>query len=259
MITIKPTEHLVGINVQGDYYDFEGFVDAVHRLTGIWPEEDYSDPYYASCNRLLGICYDIRHAYQGNRDILVRDNGLNREVMKWHKLIMSEQTVYYSVNILFPEALFVASTSEKLLAYAKRYYGKTGKKLKEKENWPIYHEYNQYVRDCATIRNFVGQVWGALGDVIGEVGLENILNAQCSYESYTHYAAQYIDEMDIALIKTKPEKRAGKLKTMAKRIINPDYTYYQVHREVAACAAEYGCSIHEVHDPKLEFPDEIEW
>lgn len=36
MITIKPTEHLVGINVQGDYYDFEGFVDAVHRLTGIW-------------------------------------------------------------------------------------------------------------------------------------------------------------------------------------------------------------------------------
>ena len=56
---------------------------------------------------------------------------------------MFKVTVYYSVNILFPEALFVASTFEKLLEYAKRYYGKTGKKLKEKENWPIYHEYNQ--------------------------------------------------------------------------------------------------------------------
>ena len=32
MITMQPTEHLVGINVQGDYYDFEAFVDAAHRL-----------------------------------------------------------------------------------------------------------------------------------------------------------------------------------------------------------------------------------
>ena len=56
MITMQPTEHLVGINVQGDYYDFEAFVDAAHRLTGMWPDEDYTDPYYSCGNRLLGIC-----------------------------------------------------------------------------------------------------------------------------------------------------------------------------------------------------------
>ena len=84
MITIKPTEHLVGINVQGDYYDFEGFVDAVHRLTGIYPEEDYSDPYYASCNRLLGICYDIRHAYQGDRDIYLLACEQHQQIPRNH-------------------------------------------------------------------------------------------------------------------------------------------------------------------------------
>ena len=259
MITMKPTEHLVGITVQGDYYDFDAFEDAAHRLTGVWPDEDYKDPYYASSNRLLGICYDIRHARQGDRELAVRDNGLSREMMKWHNIVMSEQTAYFSVNILFPEAIFVAASSEKLLAYAAKYYGKKGEQLKEKENWPFSHKYTEYVQDCGVIRNFNAQVWSALGEVIGEVGLENILKAQSPYETYTNYAAQYIDKLDIDLIKTKPEKRAGKLKTMAKRIVVPYSDYYQTYRTVSDAAHEYKCSMHELHDPNLEWPEEIEW
>ena len=259
MITMQPTEQLVGINVQGDYYDFEAFVDAAHRLTGMWPDEDYTDPYYSCSNRLLGICYDIRHAYQGDREVVVKDNGLNREVMKYHNLVMSDQTVYYSVNILFPEAIFVATTSEKFLSYAQKYYGKNGKKLMEKEGWPLYYEYPQYLKDCAVIRSFACLIWGAVGDVIGEAALERILNSQSPYEAYIGYAAQYIDKYDIELINAKPDKRAGKLKTMAKKIVDPDNSYYQVYADVSAAARAYGCSIHEVHDPDLDFPEEIEW
>lgn len=259
MLTMQPTEKFVGINVQGDYYDFLEFTESVHRLTGMWPEEDYDDPYYASSNRLLGICYDFRHAYMGDRDVVVKDNGFDRELMKYHNLVTSDKTVYYSVNILFPEAIFVAATSEKLLYYAGRYYGKEGKKLKEKEELPFSYEYTDYVKDCGIIRNFAGLVWSALGQVIGEVGLENVLKAQSPYESYTGYAAQYIDKLDIDLIKAKPDKRAGRLKTIARKIISQDSSYYQTYHDVLEAALEYGCSIHEVHDPTLEFPEEIDW
>lgn len=259
MIIMKPTAKLVGINVQGDYYDFDEFVDAAHRITGVWPDENYNDPYYASSNRLLGICYDIRHARQGDREIEVKDNGLNMEIMKWHEIIMQEQTIYYSVNILFPEAIFVATTLESLLDYAAKYYGKNGRKLKEKEELPFCYEYTQYVKDCGILRNFAGQIWGALGEAIGEVALENILRAQNPYQSYVDYAAQYIDKFDIDIIKAKPDKRAGKLKTIAKKIVVPDDSYYQMYRDMSSAARKYGCSMHELHDPSLEFPEEIDW
>lgn len=61
MISIKPTENLMGVTVQGDFYDFYELVDAIHRMFG--PEEDDRlDSYYGVKNRMLGICYDLCHA-----------------------------------------------------------------------------------------------------------------------------------------------------------------------------------------------------
>ncbi len=60
MIIIKPTENLTGITIQGDYNDFYELVESIYRLTAA--DEDTTNPYYGVKNRLLGMCYDIRHA-----------------------------------------------------------------------------------------------------------------------------------------------------------------------------------------------------
>ena len=60
MITARPTEHLTGIIIEGEYEDFYELVDGIYRMTGL--EEDYDDLYWSVKNRLLGLCYDIRHA-----------------------------------------------------------------------------------------------------------------------------------------------------------------------------------------------------
>ena len=36
-------------------------------------------------------------------------------------------------------------------------------------------------------------------------------------------------------------------------------TYYNLKRDFEFFAKEYGCSFHELHDPRLEYPEEIEW
>lgn len=35
--------------------------------------------------------------------------------------------------------------------------------------------------------------------------------------------------------------------------------YKNMKRDLEYSAKQYGCSFHELHDPKLEYPEEIEW
>lgn len=78
MISAKPTENLVGIIIEGDYEDFYEIVESIHRMTGF--EENYDDCCWSIKNRLLGICYDMRHAFMGDRDIKLVDNGVHDEM-----------------------------------------------------------------------------------------------------------------------------------------------------------------------------------
>ena len=112
MITGKPTENLNGILLEGDYDDFYDLVDSIHRMTGL--EEYYEDPYWSVKNRLLGLCFDIRHAYQGDRTVKLVDNGAGEELMKLHSMIMPSQNVHFAVEVMFPEAVFVALSVQEL-------------------------------------------------------------------------------------------------------------------------------------------------
>lgn len=69
ILQTKPTEHHMGITIQGDYNDFSELVDSIYSIIGLGEESD--DMYYGVKNRLLGICYDIRHAYQGDRNVVL--------------------------------------------------------------------------------------------------------------------------------------------------------------------------------------------
>lgn len=61
MISAKPTEHLAGTTLEGKFQDFYEIVESIYRMTGL--EEDYDDDYWGVKKRLLGICYDVCHAY----------------------------------------------------------------------------------------------------------------------------------------------------------------------------------------------------
>ena len=86
MISAKPTENLTGITIEGNFDDFYEITDSIYRMTGF--EEDYDDLYWGVKNRLLAVCYDIRHAYMGDRKVKLVDNGVHDEMMKWHSMIL---------------------------------------------------------------------------------------------------------------------------------------------------------------------------
>lgn len=64
----------------------------------------------------------------GDRDIVLEDNGMREDIMKWHEEITPTQNVYYSVEVLFPEAIFVAASVPKMYIFSSVYYGAKGKR-----------------------------------------------------------------------------------------------------------------------------------
>lgn len=258
MVSAKPTEHLTGITLEGNYDDFYETVESIYRMTG--PEEDYDDYYWSVKNRLLAVCYDVRHAFMGDRDVRLVDNGVHDAMMKRHSLIMPKQEVHFSVNIMFPEAVFVALSVPEMYLWSGLHYGRRTKKQEENALFPA-QKYSDYIRDKAVIDTLCAVILGALADVIGDGELEKLfrLRGHQYGDIFENYAAQYVDKCNIEYLKTAPDKRKDKLRNIVKRFIQQPDSYKNMKKDLEDSAREYHCSFHELHDPRIEYPEEITW
>ena len=82
MIKIRNTNNLLGITILGDYEDLSALRDALYYYTELFlSNQDHPDAY--DCQQsILGLCYDIRHAYQGDRDFeAVPNNAENIAIL----------------------------------------------------------------------------------------------------------------------------------------------------------------------------------
>lgn len=257
MITASPTENLTGITIQGDFDDFNELVDSIYRLTAT--DEEKTDYYFGAKSRLLGVCYEIRHTCMGDRDIILKDNGMTSEKMGWHNKITPTQNVYYSVNILFPEAIFIAASASSMCSLSFLNYGIRGRARAEHKYAPSF-SFSNYIRDKANLHNLCTGIWQALGEVIGDEELENIYRLrERTDEDYMDYVTHYIDKCNIELIDTAVEKRKDKLRNLAKRIIKKPQGYKSMEYDLNYWAKEYKTTIYELYDSKLEYPEDIEW
>lgn len=255
MLRTKPTKNLTGITIQGDYNDFKDLVDSIYGIVGL--DEEPKDFYYGVKTRLLGICYDIRHAFMGDRDIVLEDNGMYKENMKAHGIITPTQNVYYSVDILFPEAIFVAISVPYMYCFSRHYYGTRALKSKIEM---VSGSFAKFVRDKANLDVLFAGIWEALGEVIGNDELEKISKLlENSSEEYDDYVVHYIDKCNVEYLKTAVEKRKDKIKHITKRIIKKPDSYYSMESDLKHWSKVYKTSIYDLTVPEIVYPEEIEW
>lgn len=88
MLYMEPTKAYAGCLLYGDYYDLKELYETLYYITEAFP---YGKQYWNLQDYALGLCYDIRHAYQGQREIVP---------------IGIDSIRYYGVKILWPELLF---------------------------------------------------------------------------------------------------------------------------------------------------------
>jgi len=118
MIFVKNTPNNTGVAVYGDYRDFSGLYEALHDIVG--NEEEFSD-HEMSRLRVLGVCYDLRHAMMGDREYEFVDNGMDDNTKRKLSVLTPDKNIYLKINVLWPELLFVMmALNDFILLYAKK-------------------------------------------------------------------------------------------------------------------------------------------
>lgn len=76
---------------------------------------------------------------------------------------------------------------------------------------------------------------------------------------FNDYAEQYVYKCNVEYLKTAMEKRKDKIRNIAKRFLQQPTSYKKLKQDLEYSAEIYHCSIHELEDPGVVYPDVIEW
>ncbi len=249
MIQVKNTHYNTGVTVSGDFYDFEALYDSLHAIVG--DESEWED-YEGARLRVLGVCYDIRHALMGHREVMFVENGLDQDKMKYLSIVANDKNIYLTFNILLPEVLFVTmALNDFIRMYAQK---------QAKSNYNALNDYrNIWDFSVATVRNFQAAIANCIKETIPETSINRVfklMNHDYSWSDY--YATQYLDELNCKFIEMDVEKRLKNITIMVKRIAEKGREYQEVKEAVLEAARKYDCHMTEIRT-STEYPEIIEW
>lgn len=103
MLKVELTENYAGVKISGDFNDLDYLYDSIHYLIKNDPK---SMGEYLMQNHIYGFLYDVRHAYQGDREALLVDNliqDMKREWLGIKKKDATNKNIYFSFNYLLPD------------------------------------------------------------------------------------------------------------------------------------------------------------
>lgn len=240
MIKIKLTENFVGFNIVGTFDDFYELYDNISNFLGIEECSDYLEEDMRL--HILGFLYDLRHAYQGDREIIAVDNGLTDEEKEYFGIKKSvKQNILYSFNYIVPELI------TDIVIF--KYFAAKNKKK------------NEYDTNYNSVIAFYSRVIDSLGEILTLAQLNKVRRLLSNYllglkKSWTRqwYMILSIDYMKMTKMKRKKEL----MHTIDKICNFFEYDkYYQIKNEVEEYAKENNIIVTDVEYGNC--PKEIEW
>lgn len=239
MIYITNTPNNTGVAIHGDYMDFEEIYQSLHNIVG--EEEEYPS-YETARNRVLGVCYDIRHALMGDREIEFVDNGMDQDKMRRLSVITHNKNVYLVINVLWPEILLVTMALNDFILLNR-------KKCK----------HQQWDKTTAAVRKLQATVSECIKQTVSDASYKRMINMMIrDYTWFDGYATQYLDILNCRFLGMDKEKRLKNIPIMAKRLAEQGQEYREIKSEVIEAARIHNCSVEDIR-PQLDYPDEIEW
>ena len=214
--------------------------------------EDEFVSYESARIRVLGVCYDLRHALMGEGEIELVDNGMTEEKMKRRAMITHNKNICLKINVLWPEMLFVMmGLNDFIKLYAR-------KRAKRSYN-EITDNRNIWDPAIAQARNFQAAVTQCIQATVPEASFSRMINLlNNDYPWLDGYVTQYVDILNCRFLEMDQEKRLKSIPTMAKRLAEQGEEYQQFKSEVYAAAREHNCLVRDIR-PQVEYPEDIEW
>ena len=236
MLSVKTTENLAGVTVSGTYWDLNALYDALTNVIG----EEESYPEFEACRiRVLGLCYDIRHAYQGDR---------NRGKIEYGDEV-------FSFEYLWPETVFIYGVLDEFVRLS------SGSLCYLRQEGA-----DRLPDDIAFVCYFRNLIINALQRTIDEKRFKKIHRALEDRYSYTlmkryynNFCTQWVDIQNVKYLKRAPEKRKTYLATISEKILFDNSDYDALEDGVYEFARVCGVPYYEIELTDIQYPDEIEW
>lgn len=249
MLTLRNTPNEAGIEISGDFLDLDSLYMALHEVVG---DEGEFHNYENARLRVLGVCYDLRHAIMGDREVEFVPNGMDPHRMKLMSIVTGEKNLYYKCHVYYPEALFVSiALNDFVRLYAKRRAKSAFSPLLDKKNiWDP---------SIAQVRLFQAAIMGCVAHTVTEASFSRMRNLM--YKDYTwteYYITQYLDMLNIRYLEMDKEERTKALPTMVKRLCEQGTEYRDMEREIRELAREHRCPIEEI-SLIADYPEEVDW
>lgn len=241
MLKVELTENYAGIKVWGDYNDLDFLYDSINYLVHGEPSNEGE---YLIQNHIYAFLYDLRHAYQGSREINIIDNSLNdftRANFKLKKKDVTDKNVYFGFNYLIPDALLDIMIIKFLMC-----------KVPKKEN----DIFNPYIN---MVNFFYALVLNSLDKMLTVIKFNKVKKGLIdSILTANAYLPQWYEMVTCDYIRMSKEKRKKEFMHIADAIYNfylyEDYII-MVNRFRKMCN-EKNCSLDNFH---YEYPEEIIW
>lgn len=223
MIKLTNTPNMTGVLISGNVEDFEALYDALHTVVG--PEE-LAFALTGARLRVLGLCYDLRHACMGNRNVAFQEHGITMEQMKYLSMIGPTQNLYVSFETYWPELLYISFVLNEFIES----YERNQKK-------PI-HTWDE---SRAIVRLFQSKVLKLAQATMPEKSFVTFKKSTdgtslFSYRFYANMYTQFVDYLNLQWIAMNLEDRPKKLHLIAKRLNQHSSEYEKFERQMNTAA-----------------------
>ncbi len=249
MIYVKNTPNNIGVAIHGDYMDMENLYKALHAVA---KDDGECIEFERLSIRVLGVCYDIRHAMMGHREIEFVNNGMDEGKKRHMSLLTPDKNVYFKIYVLWPEMLFVTMVLNKFIClYAQKRAKKSYDLMLAKEN--IWDE------SIAMVRVLQAAIMKCIKETVSDASFRRMMNlVSKDYAWLNDYTRQYLDILNCRFIDMAKEKRLKNISIMAKKLVERGEEYKQVKAEIAAAAKHYNTYEDNIKPP-VDYPEDFKW
>lgn len=250
MIFVENTPNNLGVTISGDFRDFEQLYYALHKVC---EDEEGLRFYTGSRMRVLGMCYEIRHALQGDRGYSYVDNGVDADWKRKMSTLAPDKNLYLQINMLWPEILYITMVLNKLVRLYAMQISKTSYDKDAFTSPKVFWD-----NSITQIRVLQSAIIECLQQIITPNTFSRTVNTIYDRFDLSNYLSQYIDLINHRFIEMTPEKRLKNISISLKRMVEQGEEYQELLYAVKEAAREAQVSIDNIR-LNLEFPDTMDW
>ncbi len=195
-------------------------------------------------NHLYGFLYEVRHAYQGDREIFLNDNDLcdfKRERFNLKKRDVTDKNIYYSFKYLLPDLILD-------MMLIKYFISKVDKTVKE---------LNPYIN---MVNLFYSLGLYSLEKILTKTRFNKIKKGIKEAAIYdTIFFPQWFEIISLDYAKMDKASREKKFMNIMNTIYNyGNYVdYIEMKTDIINMCKEKGCTLDDIHYE--DYPEDINW